>query len=473
MINSRLLAVAAVPALAALLLGATQEGGAAVPGVAAPGAPAPGAPTAGDPYLRGAGDGGYHVQHYGLTLRYQPDSGRIDGRTEITARATQELSAFDLDLSGLTVSSVLVDGRPAAFRRNGTKLRIAPPAPIHRNRVFRAVIGYSGVPKQLTDADNSADGWIEEDDGSVFVAGEPQGAMTWFPCNNHPTDKSTYDFTLTVPDGWTAVANGRLRSQQSSGGQTVFRWHESRPMAAYLATASIGEFQVSQYRAADGLPVYNAVDPDQAADAAPVLARLPEVIDWESRLFGPYPFDAAGAIVTSTPDVDYALETQSRPVYQEAPDMDTLVHETAHQWFGDSVSLTRWKDIWLNEGFATYTEWLWDAAHGGPSTAQRFAQLYALPPGDKLWAYPPADPGDMSRIFGTPSYQRGAMVLEKLHQAVGDPVFSTILHSWTAEHAYGHGTTAEFTALAANLSGQNLDGLFATWLYGHGKPARP
>jgi len=459
----RLLALAAAPALAALLLGASQEGGVAAPGAA----------TAGDPYLPKAGDGGYHVLHYGLTLAYQPDRGRLVGSAEITGQATQALSAFDLDLSGLTVSSVRVDGRPAAFHRNGTKLTITPARAIGGDSAFRATIAYSGVPGQLVDADNSPDGWIAQDDGSVFVAGEPAGAMTWFPCNNHPADKATYDIVVTVPNGWTAVANGRLRSTRSGGGLTTFSWHEAQPMAAYLATATIGRFRTSQYRAADGLPVYNAVDPDEAADAAPVLARLPEVIDWEARLFGPYPFDAAGAIVTSTPGVDYALETQSRPLYQEAPDLDTLVHETAHQWFGDSVTLTRWQDIWLNEGFATYTEWLWDAAHGGPSTAQRFAQLYARPATDKLWAYPPADPGDMSRIFGTPPYQRGAMVLEKLHRAVGDPVFGSILRAWTSGHRYRHGTTAEFTALAANLSGQNLDGLFATWLYGHGKPARP
>ena len=461
--NRRLLsALVSAPVLAALLLGASLEGGAA-----------PGAPSAGDPYLPAAGDGGYHVVHYGLTLAYQPHGGRLDGTAQIGATATQDLSAFDLDLSGLTVSSVRVDGRPAAFQRQGVKLRITPAHSLAEGSGFVTTVVYGGVPKALRDADGSADGWIARRDGAVFVASEPQGAMTWFPCNGHPVDKSAYDTTVSVPDGWTAVGNGRLLSRSSAGGRTAFHWHEAQPMAAYLATATIGRFQVSQYRTPTGLPVYNAVEATEAEDAAPVLARLPEVLAWESARFGPYPFDAAGAIVVSDPGIGYALETQSRPVYDEAPDLDTLVHETAHQWFGDSVTLSRWQDIWLNEGFATYTEWLWDADHGGLSTAERFNRLYALPPTDKLWANPAGAPGDMGKLFGTPSYNRGAMVLEKLHQAVGDQVFSTLLHTWTTEHRYGHATTADFTALASALCGQDLDGLFSTWLYGRGKPAQP
>lgn len=460
MIARRLLALAATPVLAALLAGASQGGGAT-----------PGAPTAGDPYFPQSGDGGYHVVHYRLGLDYTPTSRHLDATAVLTATATQNLSSFDLDLSGLTVSSVRIDGRAVAFSRSGVKLKVTPAHALRKGRAFSTTITYSGVPQDVTDPDGSADGWIVQKDGSVFVASEPQGAMTWFPSNSHPLDKSTYEVAVTVPDGWTAVSNGRLDSRRSSSGRTTFDWRETSPMAAYLATASIGKFQVQSYRTATGLPVYNAVDPAEAKAAAPVLAQIPAVIAWESKLFGRYPFDAAGAIVEHAHGVGYALETQTRPIYDRAPDIDTLVHETAHQWFGDSVSLDRWKDIWLNEGFATYTEWLWDAQHGGPSTAQRLATDYALPAGNDLWSFPAGDPGDAANIFATPPYERGAMVLEKLRETVGDKAFFAVLRSWAADRRYGHGDSAQFIALSEKISGKKLDSLFATWLYGQGKPA--
>jgi aminopeptidase N len=391
----------------------------------------------------------------------------------LTSTATQDLSAFDLDLSGLTVSSVLVDGQPATFSRTGVKLQIVPQQVLADGRTFRTTVEYSGVPAQVTDPDGSSDGWITQPGGGVFVAGEPQGAMTWFPANGHPLDKSTYEIAVTVPKGWTAVANGQLRAQRTNGSLTTYDWRETSPMAAYLATAAIGRFQTTQYALADGTPVYTAVDPAEVQAAAPVLDQLPAVLAWEAKLYGRYPFDSAGAIVEHAHDVGYALETQTRPIYDRAPDIDTLVHESAHQWFGDSVSLTAWKDIWLNEGFATYTEWLWDAQHGGSSTAKRLADDYALPATDGLWAFPAGDPGDSAHIFGTPPYERGAMVLEKLRETVGDPVFFAVLKTWATEHRYGHGDSAQFVQLSEKLSGRNLDALFATWLYGQGKPAQP
>ena len=465
MITRRLLALAATPLLAVLLAGASQEGGAS-----------PGAAGAGDPYFPQSGDGGYHVVHYGLSLGYTPATRRLTGTAVLTSTALQDLSAFDLDLSGPTVSKVLVDGSPANFSQAGGKLVVTPASDIDKGASFRTTVGYSGVPAPVTDPDGSADGWITQADGSSFVAGEPQGAMTWFPANGHPLDKSTYDIAVAVPHGWTAVSNGRLVSQRDESSTTVFAWRESRLTAASLVTASVGRFQVGQYWTSTGLPVFNAVDPREAKAAAPVLAQLPDVISWESLMFGRYPFDSAGAIVEHAPGVGYALETLSRPVYDRAPDIDTLVHETAHQWFGDSVSLDTWKDVWLNEGFATYTEWLWDAQHGGPSTAARFAADAALPAGDDLWSRPAADPGDSAHLFGTPTYERGAMTLEKLRETVGDRAFFSILRAWATDHRYGHGDTAQFVALSKKLAPQDsktLDGLFTTWLYGQGKPAQP
>ncbi|MEU0027320.1 M1 family metallopeptidase [Streptomyces sp. NPDC006335] len=436
-------------------------------------APSPtGSSGAGDPYFPLAGNGGYHVEHYGLTLGYDPDSRHLDGRAVLTARATQRLSRFDLDFKGLTVTGLTVGHAKAAFRRDGQELVVTPQRALRKGERFTITVTYKGKPGPVTDPDGSLDGWIPTDDGA-FVAGEPQGAMTWFPANNHPTDKSSYDFTLTVPQGRTAVANGILLSQRTTHGQTTFRWRQSEPMAAYLATATVGKFKVEQFTTRNGIRVYNAVDAREAAAAAPVLKKLPSVLEWESKLFGPYPFRAAGSIVDHAPNVGYALETQSRPVYDRAPDLSTLVHESAHQWFGDSVSLTSWKDIWLNEGFATYAEWLYAEQHGGDSAQKTFDELYAKPASDDLWEFPPGDPGSGANIFGTPVYARGAMTLHALRTAVGDRAFFLILRAWATGHRDGNGTTAQFVRLAERVSKKDLNGLFQTWLHTPGKPNRP
>ncbi|MHC3470034.1 M1 family metallopeptidase [Streptomyces sp. 7R007] len=456
-------AVTVPVALAALLAGA---GTAVATGAGSPGN---GSPGVGDPYFPLAGNGGYHVRHYGLTLRYDTGTRHLDGIAVLTARATQWLGRFDLDLKGLTVRSVRVGHAPAGFHRDGQELVVTPRRALRPGEPFRVTVTYDGTPRQVTDPDGSADGWITTDDGA-FVAGEPQGAMTWFPANNHPRDKASYDITITVPKGRTAVSNGLLLGQRTAHGHTTFHWRQSEPMAAYLATATVGKFKVERYTTGDGIRVYNAVDPREASAAAPVLKKLPSVLAWESKVFGPYPYRAAGSIVDHAPDVGYALETQSRPLYDSAPDLGTLVHENAHQWFGDSVSLTTWKDIWLNEGFATYAEWLYSEQHGGPSAQKTFDTLYARAATDDLWAFPPGDPGSGANIFGTPVYARGAMALHALRKAVGDPVFFRILRAWAAERRDGHGTTAQFVHLAERQSGKDLDSLFQTWLYAQGKP---
>jgi aminopeptidase N len=451
--------LATVPVALAALVGAA---GPTAPGTA-------GAAGAGDPYFPLSGNGGFHVRHYDLTLRYDTSSRHLDGRAVLDARATQHLSRFDLDLKGLKVTGVTVDGTPAAFRRDGQELVVTPRHTLPAGRGFRVTVTYDGTPKPVTDPDGSADGWIPTDDGA-FVAGEPQGAMTWFPANGHPKDKSSYDITVTVPQGRTAVSNGMLLGQRTEQGRTTFHWRETRPMAAYLATVTVGTFKVEQYTTRDGIRVYDAVDPREASAAAPVLRKLPSVLAWESKLFGPYPFRSAGAIVDHAPAVGYALETQTRPLYDSAPDIGTLVHESAHQWFGDSVSLTAWKDIWLNEGFATYAEWLYTEQHGGDTAQKTFDALYARPASTHLWAFPPGDPGSGKNIFDTPVYARGAMTLHELRKAVGDRDFFRILRAWSAAHRDGHGTTAQFTQLAERISGKRLDGLFHTWLFTKGKP---
>jgi aminopeptidase N len=432
---------------------------------------APGATSAGDPLLPGGGNGGYDVQHYDLDLRITP-GGRptLAGTATITANATQALSRFDLDLTGLDVGKVTVGGVPAAYTRTPGKLVVTPPKPIARGR-FTVGVAYSGTPREINDGALGKYGWIRTGDG-IFVGDEPDGAHTWFPGNDHPSDKATFGFRITVPSALTAVANGRLTGTTRSGESVTYSWQARDPMATYLAMVDVGRFKVRSGRTPGGVPVYVAVDPSVDAGGLDTLYdQTVKVTDAWAKLFGPYPFDSTGAVVDDAP-VQFALETQTRPEYVAAmAAIPTVVaHELSHQWFGDSVTVTQWSDIWLNEGFATYAEWMWGEREDPRDTVQhQFDSRYAQARSDDLWKVPPAAPGSTG-LFGRSVYERGAMTLHALREKVGDQRFFAILRSWTAEHRYGNATTPQFVALAQRVSGMDLHRLFQAWLYDRGRP---
>ncbi|GAA2866170.1 M1 family metallopeptidase [Nonomuraea rubra] len=430
----------------------------------------PGAPGAGDPYFPGQGNGGYDALHYDLTLDYDPSSGRLSGRAAISARATQALSRFNLDLvDTLSVRSVTVDGRPAAYAQSGSELVVTPSRTLRDRRGFSVVVRYDGSPAHVIDPDGSKDGWIKTEDG-VFNANEPQGAMTWYPGNHHMTDKATYRFTVTVPSSSVAVANGDLVRQAAKGGRTTYVWNSREPMASYLATVSIGTFELTDRRIG-GYRVTTAVDPQAAGDATGFAERHPPALDYFSRLFGRYPYSSTGGIVDHAPDVGYALETQTRPIYPRVPGESLLAHELAHQWFGNSVTPTLWRDIWLNEGFATYSEWLWADERGTQTVQAAFDEAYARPAEHEFWQTPTADPGGPENLFHAPVYDRGAMTLHVLRTTVGDDTFFAILRAWAGRYRYGNADTAAFIALSERVSGKDLGALFDAWLFKPGKPS--
>ncbi|HET6858249.1 MAG TPA: M1 family metallopeptidase [Streptomyces sp.] len=429
----------------------------------------PGASGVRDPYFSKLGNGGYDVRHYGLTLDYDPESGRLKGVAEITARATQDLSAFNLDLHGLEVDSATVEGRGAAVSRAGDELTLRPQDELNDGETFHTVVRYSGDPATITDADESEEGWLPTEDGALAL-GEPTGSMAWFPGDNHPLDKASYDITVTVPKGLKAVSNGELKSERTRGDRTAFHWNSAEPMASYLATVAIGKYETKTSRTASGLPVFTAVDPTVAEDSAKVLAKIPEIVEWGVENFGPYPFSSAGAIVEREDDAGYALETQTKPVFPGAPDESTLVHELAHQWFGNSVTPKSWQDMWLNEGFASYAEWIWQEDMHDRPVGESFKEAF----GNKAnWAFPPADPPTAADISSAPVYGRGAMVIHKIRQAVGDDAFYDIVQGWVATHRHGNASTDDFTAYVEKESGKDLSGLWETWLYGQDKPDSP
>jgi aminopeptidase N len=431
----------------------------------------PGSAGLGDPMFPQAGNGGYDVQNYSLTLDYTPASKQLTGNVVITARATQNLSRFNLDFRWLQegITQVLVNGAAASFVRDGEQeLVVTPAAGLVQGKTFTVRVGYTGTPLVVTDPDTSIEGWVPTDDGA-FVVNEPQGSPGWYPVNDNPRDKATYDFRVTVPEGLTVMANGVLLSNATSGGKTTWVWRETDPMSPYLATTTLGKFDLTT-STTSGIPTYVAVDPQLAKGQ--VLSKLPEAVDFYTSLYGPYPFNAVGAIVDSAKIVGYSLETQTKPNFPYVPNEATLVHELAHMWYGDSVTLTEWPDIWLHEGFATWSEWIWSERHGNKSAHKWFEQLYNTPEQDTgFWGPPVADFTNPALLFNGTVYYRGGMTLQALREKVGDLAFFQILRDWAQQNRYGNVTTPQFIALAEKLSGKDLTQFFKVWIYQAEKPA--
>ena len=398
----------------------------AVVGLTAVGPPAgavtfvPGSPGLGDPFFPNAGNGGYDVSHYGLVLSYEPSGNQLSGTATITATATQNLSRFDLDLRGFTISRLLVNGDGASFARDGDQeLVITPRSGLRSGSSFTVVVDYAGTPAVVTDPDQSIEGWVPTDDGA-FVVGEPQGSPAWYPVNDNPRDKATFDFAITVPAGLTAMANGVLVSQRDRGRQDdvglagdgsdgpVPRDGDARPVRPHR----LDDLRGSARRTSRSI---------RSSPRARCLDQLPAAVDFFTSIYGPYPFNAVGAIVDSAKVVGYSLETQTKPVFDRMPDEATLVHELSHMWFGDSVTLTTWPDIWLHEGFATWSEWIWSEHQGNKSAAQWFKQLYNTPAaGHRVLDAAAGRSWHPALLFNGTIYNRGAMTLEALREKIGD-----------------------------------------------------
>jgi aminopeptidase N len=460
---------AVVVVVTALLL----SGVSVAPGFAQQAACATGTAASGDdPYFPCAGNRGYDVRHYDLDLDYTPATRRLTARAIIAATASQRLTSFNLDLRNLTVGSVFVNGLPAAFVKQPGELVVTPKLPLAARLPFVVTVNYTGEMGQPTDNTGALYGWVAFADGA-FVANEPEGASTWYPVNDVPNDKATYTFAITVPAGTVGVANGKLLSQRTAGGKTTFRWASLEPMASYLSMAASGNYELTTQQGPHGLPIVNAVDKDLDIPAVKsVLDLQPKMIEFFETQFGRYPYGSFGAVVDDDDEAGYALENQTRPIYSGPPDDDTVAHELAHQWLGDKVTPKQWKDIWLNEGFAAYSEWLWREHLGESTPAQEFATQYARPATAPFWQIKPGDPGP-GELFNSAVYNRGAMTLYAVRVTVGDATFAKILREWAGRDQNRPVTTADFIALAERVSGKQLDELFTTWLYTPGKPPAP
>ena len=427
----------------------------------------------GDPYYPRFGNGGYDVDHYDLAIRYGPRTNHLRGVATITALTTQSLSCFSLDLVGLAVHAITVNGDPATWSRTHHELMITPAVPLASGADLSVLVTYDGFPKGFVIPSLGAvSGFIRTADG-VIVAGEPEAATAWFPVNDHPSDRASYTFRITVPTGLQVVANGVRESMDTRGDWTTHVWQAHDPMASYLATFDVGEWTMRFRTTSTGVPVIDAIDPDVLPRVRASVRREPEILDFLESRFGPYPFESVGGIFPDTGRLGFALETQTRPVYGRVffPNGESvIVHELAHQWFGDLVAVDRWQHIWLNEGFATYAEWLWSGHEGFGTPRRTFEAIWgAIPSDSPFWRVVIGDPG-VDDLFDGAVYVRGAMTLQALRNRVGDDAFWTTLHLWTEQHAFATGTTDGFITLAEQVSGQDLSDLFDVWLFTPGRP---
>lgn len=444
-----------------------------VPALAAEAGPAStvGSSGGGDPYFPQQGNGGYDVKHYTLDLRYTPSSAYLHGVARIRAVTKQRLSRFNLDLRhDMRVTRVLVDGRPSAHvqpKGNSHELIVTPAHVLPANHRFTVQVVYYGTARSITDPDGSPDGWIHTNDGA-FVANEPQGSPTWFPVNNIPRDKATYSIHVTVPRGYVVASNGKFQSPVRTAEKVTWRYNLTRPVSDYLATATVGRFKMYYGRSAEHVPYRIFVDPSQ--NGSLVRSKLPKIIDFYSSKYGAYPFGEAGAIVDHAPNVGYALETATRPLFPSAPSELTLAHELAHQWYGDTVTCKKWRDIWLNEGFAEFSDWMWDQHRGGMTMHRHLEQLLSQSADSGAFEPPPGNPGNAVNIFADSVYERGAGTLEALREKLGNHTFFTVMRKWLIAHRNGNATTLGFTKFASRVSHRDLTHFFQVWLYRRSKP---
>jgi len=436
-------------------------------------APSPGAAGIGDPYFPTMGNGGYDVVHYTLDLDVNMDQNVIDGEAILQMEATQALSRFNLDFEGLTVDRVSVGGHSADYERADGELIVTPPTPIADRASFTVTVAYHGTPGEgLPDGRRTfARGWVHYGDG-VLVAGEPTGAARWYPVNQHPLDKATYTFRITVDEAYNVAANGFLIETQENGSTRTFVWETRDPVASYLVTVAIGNFDRESEEGE--VPIRNYFAAELPRSVRQSFRRTSEMIEAFEPSFGPYPFDVYGVVVHNVP-LSFALETQTLTVFGRNVVGELIVaHELAHHWFGNSLTPAAWKHIWLNEGFASYAANLWTEYAYGTSAAERsMRDLYRTLASDRgRQDVTIGDPGP-NQLFSWEVYNRGALTLYALRARIGDDAFFETLQTYTDRFRNSNVTTEDFVQVAEEASGQNLEDFFNSWLFETSVPDIP
>lgn len=458
----------------------TQEETEATPS-STPAEPLTGASGMGDSLYPNFGNGGYDAQTYTLNITVKNvASSELEAVTTMEAFATQDLSRFNLDFAGFEITSLMVNDEAAEYKRKGQELTVIPAQNISNGQTFTVTVAYKGIPSAMVSkALPFPTGWIIYDNG-IFVLSEPDGSASFYPVNDHPLDKATYTIIVSVPEPFEVAANGMLQSETHNGNMTTYTFTIRDPMASYLTTININDFNVETMTSKGGVLIRNYYAASLPDNINKLFARQGEMIDYFSGLFGPYPFEVYGALVMDT-EFGAALENQTMSIFGidmiDLSDIesteDVVAHELVHQWFGDSVSVADWSDIWLNEGFASYGEGLWIEYQYGREGLDQWASYTYKEVSDYPEYYPP--PGDPAAndLFNGGVYLRGGLTLHALRLTVGDDAFFNILRSYQDRYKYGNATTEDFIAVAEEVSGQNLDSFFEDWLYNDTLPPLP
>lgn len=417
-----------------------------------------GAPGLGDPYFPADGNGGYDVTHYDVAIDYDPPTHFLRGTASVDARATQPLAQFNLDYTGPEVLMVTVNGQPAAFAHDGTQeLVVTPLLPLPPGLPLRIVVDYAGQA-----ADTEGEGWTYAPSGGAFAVGQPHSASSWYPLNDTPLDKATFTLRAAVPADWEVMSTGERTGHEVRDGRLFTTWETRQPVLGYLTTVAVDHFTFLEQRRADGTQVLSAFAPESESNREDEQ-RLPEILDFLENLYGPYPFDVAGGIYVDA-EIPFSLETQTRPTYAPWTDLNTVVHELAHQWWGDTMSVRQWSDICLNECFASYTaDYLWPERVDGADVDSEYRDTIAKFRDDpEFWDIALADPG-ADDIF-TSVYYRGPLFLHALRKLLGEDVFFTALRDFVHAHRDGHASLPEFRAFLQSRTSMPLGEFLAEWL---------
>jgi aminopeptidase N len=428
----------------------------------------------GDPLFPDLGNPGIDVEHYDIAIAYDPDDDSIEGAVTLSLVPTEPRAEFTLDSAGPEVSSVTVDGEDASFEQEDVELRIRPATPLDQDKAVDVVVEYTATPDAGDSSSGLPNGWFHTDGGS-YVLNEPDGARTWLPSNDHPIDKATYTFRITVPTGLTAVANGALVSTTSGPEGDEWVWEESVPMTTYLIQLLTGDYEIIEGEGPNGLPLSSVVLREDRELMQPYLDTIDDQIDFFDDFFGPYPLAQYGIAMTDSVG-GLAMETQSRSLFSREDFLSgelgfieelLLSHELSHMWFGDAVSPAEWQDIWLNESFASYAQWMW-LDHVGIATLESQADD-ALATKEMFGEGATATP-DADELFGFNSYDGGAVILHALRLTVGDDVFFELLRTWVADNLGQSRHTEDFVELASKVAGTDLTDFFDEWLFAEVAP---
>ena len=436
------------------------------------------AASAPDPYMPGHGTNAYRVSRYELDLDYKLSSNRLSGRAVLHALTMYPTAALVLDLTGLRATKIQLNGRRVRkFSQRAEQLVIVPEAALPAGEEFTLDIRYEGNPVPRRGLWGEV-GWEELTDG-VLVAGQPNGAASWFPSNDHPRDKASYRISVTTDANYRAVCNGTLIAHTSRASRETWVYEQAEPMATYLATVQIGRYEfltLTPFPVDGQVPQFAAV-PALLVDAAREgLARQPQMMRTFAKCFGPYPFSEYTVVVTGD-ELEIPLEAQTLSILgrnhldQDWDSQRLIAHELAHQWFGNSLTAASWADIWLHEGFACYAEWIWSEEAGVLPVADRAAAAWRkLASGSQDIIV--GDPGP-ELMFDDRVYKRGALALHALRIRCGDLAFFALLHDWTSGNRHGSVSTAGFILAADRTTGLDTEALLHPWLHETALPLLP